>query len=207
MRTPLTTLNGTLEGFDDGLFTADELRATVHTELARLQHLAADLAAVSRAEEGRLQLDRRPGDLREIAAMVAKRMRPQFDNADIGLFFDAPEPLPAVIDHERMVQVITNLLTNALAYTPPGGRVEIVSSSTSRGQLVSVSDSGRGLDDSDRERIFERFYRTDPNDHSGGTGIGLTISRAIVRAHGGELTARSPGVGRGATFDVVLPPA
>ena len=205
MRTPLTTLNGTLEGFDDGLFTADELRSTVRTEVARLQHLAWDLAAVSRAEEGRLDLDRQPCDLREVVQTVVDAQRSRFDNARVGVTIDSPNDLPAVVDRERIVQVISNLLANALAYTPAGGRVDVTVSSTSSGLRVSVTDTGRGLQPADVERIFERFYRTDPNDHTGGTGIGLTISRAIARAHGGELTATSPGPGRGATFELVLP--
>jgi histidine kinase len=101
--------------------------------------------------------------------------------------------------------VISNLLGNALTYTPAGGRVDVTLASTSSGLRVSVTDTGRGLQPADVERIFERFYRTDPNDHTGGTGIGLTISRAIARAHGGDLTATSPGPGRGATFELVLP--
>jgi signal transduction histidine kinase len=205
MRTPLTTLNGTLEGFDDGLFTADELRTTVRTEVTRLEHLAGDLAAVSRAEEGRLDLDRQRCDLRELIQTVVDSLRPRFDSARVGLNLESPRHVPAVVDHERMVQVISNLLGNALAYTPAGGRVDIAVSALSSGLRVSVTDTGRGLQPDDVERIFERFYRTNPNDHTGGTGIGLTISRAIARAHGGDLTATSPGPGLGATFELVLP--
>ena len=103
-------MNGVLEGFDDGLFTAAELADAVRTEVARLHHLAGDLAAVSRAEEGRLQLDRQAGDLREVITSVAERLRPRFDTAGIGLTVEAPTALPATFDHERMVQVLTNLI-------------------------------------------------------------------------------------------------
>ena len=205
MRTPLTTLNGVLEGFGDGLFSADELATTVRNEVARLHHLAGDLAAVSRAEEGRLELDRQPGDLREVITSVAERLRPRFDSAGIGLAVEAPTALPALIDHERMVQVLTNLVGNALAYTPAGGRVTLAAAAARGEARIAVTDTGRGLLPQDLERIFERFYRTDPHDHSGGTGIGLTISRAIARAHGGRLTANSPGPGRGATFELIVP--
>jgi histidine kinase len=205
MRTPLTTIGGVLEGFDDGLFTSEELTSTVRTEVGRLQHLAGDLAAVSRAEEGRIQLDLADGDLREVVTSVVDRLRPQFLAAHVELSLQADDPLPMVFDHERMVQVVTNLLGNALAYTAAGGRVNVRAGISDGGVRIAVADNGRGLQPDDLERVFERFYRTDPDDHSGGTGIGLTISRAIVRAHGGELTASSAGPGAGATFEMVLP--
>ena len=204
MRTPLTTISGTLEGFDDGLFTQSELTETVRTEVGRLQHLAGDLAAVSRAEEGQLELDLRRADLSEAVASTVERLRPQFDEAGIQLTLDA-STLPASFDHARLVQVITNLLTNALAYTPTGGSVIVRSRASGAMALMSVSDTGRGLQPTELEHVFERFYRAERNDHSGGTGIGLTISRAIARAHGGDLTATSSGPGLGATFVLSVP--
>ena len=205
MRTPLSTINGYLEGFDDGLFTPDELTRTVRTEVARLSHLAGDLAAISRAEEGHLDLELRPVDLRDLVTTAVDRLRPQFHNAKIDLFVDAPDPLPALVDRERMTQVLTNLVGNALAYTPAGGRVDVHATSGPGVSRITVTDTGRGLLADDLERVFERFYRVDPHDHSGGTGIGLTISRAIVRAHGGDLVARSAGAGRGSSFEISLP--
>jgi len=205
MRTPLTTINGYLEGFDDGLFTSQELTDTIRTEVSRLHHLAGDLAAASRADEGRLELDLRPGDLAEVMHSVVDRLRPQFEAAKVELSLDASQPLPVVIDRERMVQVITNLLGNALVYTPAGGRVGLACALVQGGVRLSVADTGRGLQADDLERVFERFYRAEPHDHSGGTGIGLTISRAIVRAHGGTLTAQSAGRGHGSTFEILLP--
>jgi signal transduction histidine kinase len=205
MRTPLTTINGYLEGFDDGLFAPEELTATVRTEVGRLHHLVDDLAAVSRADEGRLELDLRPGDVAEVVHTVVERLAPRFGAASVGLSLAAPRPLPCMLDRERMVQVLTNLLANALAYTPSGGSVAVAAERAAGGLRISVADTGRGLRSDDLERVFERFYRAEPHDHSGGTGIGLTISRAIVRAHGGTLTARSAGEGRGSTFEIFLP--
>ncbi len=205
MRTPLTTISGTLEGYDDGLFTATELSSTVHVEVDRLHRLASDLASVSRAEEGRLDLDRHVSDLDEVVTTVVDRLRPRFVAADVTLTHQATGPLPARFDRERMVQVVSNLLTNALAYTPAGGSVEVRTSTTEAAVHVSVTDTGRGLERPDLERVFERFYRVHRDDHSGGTGIGLTISRAIVHAHGGELTATSAGHDRGTTFALTLP--
>jgi signal transduction histidine kinase len=122
----------------------------------------------------------------------------------VGLTLDTPEHLPATIDGERMIQTLTNIIGNALTYTPAGGNVTVTAENTDPIR-VTVSDTGRGLHPDDLERIFERFYRADRHDHSGGTGIGLTISRAIVRAHGGDLVAHSAGPGLGSTFEVLLP--
>ncbi|MEQ1702240.1 MAG: sensor histidine kinase, partial [Ilumatobacteraceae bacterium] len=97
------------------------------------------------------------------------------------------------------------VIGNALAYTAAPGRVTVTARATGGGMMAAVTDTGRGLRPDDLERVFERFYRADPHDHSGGTGIGLTVSRAIVRAHGGELIARSPGPGQGCTFEMTLP--
>ncbi len=205
MRTPLTTINGTLEGYDDGLFTAVELSSTVHLEVDRLHRLASDLASVSRAEEGRLELDLQGGDLGELVTTVVDRLGPRFVGADVDVTHQAMGQLSARFDRERMVQVVSNLLTNALAYTPPGGSVAVRTFTTDGALHVTVTDTGRGLAPPDLERVFERFYRVHHDDHSGGTGIGLTISRAIVHAHGGELTATSPGPDLGATFELTLP--
>lgn len=205
MRTPLTTISGYVEGFNDGLFSPQEMAATVTTEVTRLHQLARDLAAVSRAEEGQLSLHLEEDDLGVVISSVGERLRPQFDAAGVVLVLGVTPPLPAMIDRERMVQAVTNLLGNALAYTPAGGQVTVAATVDDTGCRVAVTDTGRGLRPEDLERVFERFYRADPHDHTGGTGIGLTISRAIISAHGGELTARSPGPGRGATFEFFLP--
>ena len=205
MRTPLTTINGYLEGFDDDLFTAQEMAATVRTEVTRLHHLAQDLASVSRAEEGQLPLDRTEVDFRDVVRTAATRLRPQFSAANVELVLDTPERLPAVVDSERMVQVLSNLIGNALAYTPAGGRVAVTTRTGPDGIVAEVTDTGRGLRPDDLERVFERFYRANPHDHSGGTGIGLTVSRAIARAHGGDLVARSGGLDEGSTFELTVP--
>lgn len=205
MRTPLTTISGYLEGFDDGLFTAPEMALTVRTEVTRLHHLAQDLASVSRSEEGQTALDLTRVDLCDLLHTVSTRVGPQFAAAGVELALVAPDRLLVVLDSERMIQVLSNVIGNALAYTPAGGRVTVVASADTTGIRISVTDTGRGLRPDDLERVFERFYRADPHDHSGGTGIGLTISRAVVRAHGGDLVARSPGPGRGSTFEVTLP--
>ena len=205
VRTPLTTIMGYVDGFDDGLFTKDEMVATVSDEIARIRRLAGDLAAVSRAEEGALLLDLRPEDLSDIIQTVTNRLRPQFDANSVVLSIDAPGPIDVEADRQRLTQALSNLLGNALAYTPGGGSVRVSVDVQTDFARVAITDTGRGLTADDIDRVFERFYRAEPRAHTAGTGIGLTIARAIARAHHGDLTAFSPGVGRGATFVLSLP--
>jgi len=115
-------------------------------------------------------------------------------------------------DPDRIGEVLANLLRNALRHTPPGGRVEIAATQTARGHVqISVTDTGQGIPPELLERIFERFYRVDParthTPNTVGSGIGLTITRGIVHAHGGQIYAHSQGPGHGARFIITLPPA
>lgn len=205
MRTPLTTITGYVDGFGDGLFDKDEMIAAVSAETARLRRLAADLAAVSRVEEGQLTLDPTNTDLSVIVRTVGDRLRPQFDAKPVTLIIDATSSVDVVVDLERLAQALTNLIGNALAYTPPSGTVRVSVEADAQIACVEVSDSGRGIAPEDLEHVFERFFRADPNGHAAGTGIGLTIARSIARAHGGDLTAASDGTDRGATFSLTLP--
>ena len=119
---------------------------------------------------------------------------------------DVGTRVPVHVDIDRITQVLTNLLGNALLATPTGGSVTLTALRTPLGAEVLVADTGVGLSDEDLERVFERFYRAPGQPRrSAGSGIGLTIARGIARAHGGDVTASSPGIGRGATFTLVLP--
>lgn len=207
LRTPLTTIDGYMEGLVDGVFEpTDEIFVAVSEEVSRLERLAADLSALSKAEEGALDLHLEPADLGEIAMRVAERLRPQYRDQDVALVVQPGPPLLVRIDPDRMTQVFTNLLGNAVAYTPVGGRVVVERGVEHGSAWVSVSDTGRGLDPADVARVFERFFRvpgvTKP---PGGSGIGLTIARSISRAHGGDVSAESPGPEKGSTFTVRVP--
>lgn len=204
MRTPLTTIRGYIEGLADGLFDAQVAAAILGDEVARLERLAADLAAVSRAEEGRLELAVSDTDLADVARAVADRLRPQFSAGGVNLTVEVASA-PVRGDPGRLTQAATNLVGNALAYTPAGGTVTLSTRTETDRVLLIVADTGVGLDGADLERVFERFYRARPEGRSGGTGIGLTIARAIARAHGGDLRAASPGPGRGSVFTLALP--
>lgn len=209
MRTPVTALDGYVEGLVDGVFTADpQTLQAMSEELHRLHRLAEDLSSLSRTEERRVELRTVDADLAAIAQAAARRLRPQFDDAGVVLTVRAEQSVPVRADVDRVGQVLTNLLGNALRATPRGGTVVLEVSREHGSALARVRDTGVGLDPQDRERVFERFYRaSDGLPRSGGSGVGLTIARGLARAHGGDLTAASPGRGHGATFTLTLPVA
>lgn len=205
LRTPLATIKGYTEGAIDGVFQADEeLLMSIGREATRLERLADDLHKLSRTEEGQIELEVEPGDLAELARRVAEHLRPQFQDQGVDLVIESTAPLPTEFDHDRMTQVFTNIIGNALTYTPSGGKV-LIGGRVSDGEAhLNVTDTGRGLTPEQTPMVFERFYRADRS-APGGTGIGLTIARDIVRRHGGDIRAASDGPGCGSTFTVVMP--
>ena len=209
LRTPLTVIDGYVEGMIDGVLpVTSERLGEVSDEVRRLRRLSDDLSALSRAEEGRLSLVVRPVDLASVVATAAGRLRPQAEDAGLELELDAPASVVVDADPDRLAQVVTNLVGNAIRATPPGGRVRVGVRAEGGHALLSVSDTGEGMAPADLERVFERFYRVPGrrgDGHEGGSGIGLTIARGIMRAHGGELIASSDGHGLGATFTARLP--
>ena len=207
MRTPLTALGGYVEGLIDGVFAPEpEILGAVSDELRRLGRLADDLSALSRAEEQRLDLHPADVDLAGLARLAAGRLAPQFADRQVTLAVPAAGPLPVRADPDRITQVLTNIMGNALAATPAEGAVTVQARAAGPRAEVSVTDTGAGLAAGDLQRVFERFYRTPGQPRrSSGSGIGLTIARNIARAHGGDVTASSPGPGRGATFILTLP--
>jgi histidine kinase len=214
MRTPLTGLSGYVEGLVDGVFPADEATLGAMTEdLRRLRRLADDLSALSRNEEGRLDLDPAPCDLADVVRRTCAQLEPRLSDAGLRLEVQASGPLPVVADEDRVSQVLTNLLSNAARATAqamagttgPTGQIRVVATASGPWASVAVSDTGIGLTARDLERIFERFYRVSGTPRGEGSGIGLTIARGLARAHGGDLVATSAGHGQGATFTFTLP--
>lgn len=207
LRTPLATIQGYMEGLSDGVFEPNpEIFDKTAREARRLAHLAADLSTLSRAEEGGLRLRRDPVDLARVVDDVAAGFRPLFFDDGVELVVETPAGVVVPGDVDRLTQVVVNLLGNALEHTDPGGRVTVTVRREEARAVVEISDDGEGIPAEELERIFERFHRVDP-DRPGGTGIGLTVARSIVRLHGGSITASSPGLGSGATFTVELPVA
>ncbi len=205
LRTPVATLKGYLEGLLDGVFDPDEeILAASIVEATRLERLAADLSTLSRVEEGRFDLQLESCDLRDLVNHVTGRLASQFADNGVTLIIDELPPLKTMVDRDRIIQILTNIVGNALAYTRPGGSVRISATATTNQRLVTVSDTGRGLTSEQLELIFERFYRADRS-ATGGSGIGVTIARTLARRHGGDVTASSAGIGQGAEFIISLP--
>ena len=208
MRTPLTTIEGYVEGMLDHVFDPDEeVLTALGEEAARLRRLASDLAELSRSEERAIELHLEVIDLAEVVSACASRLRPQFDGKHVSLtIHPAPEPARASVDRDRITQVLTNLLGNALTYTPAGGHVEVTTRRAGDTVSVTIEDAGVGISVDDLPFIFDRFYRVrGPDRPAGGSGIGLTIARGLAHAHQGEIAAASAGPGRGSTFTLSLP--
>lgn len=209
LRTPITTLTGYLEGLLDGVVeSSPETWAKLHTESLRLRRLVDDLQELSRAEARQIPLHVARTSPESILSAAQARIAPHYTEKGLDLRIVSPSGLPDVAaDPDRAVQVLTNLLTNALRYTPAPGRIE-VSVMREGGMLAfHVHDSGMGIAQDDLTRVFERFYRVDKarTRTLGGSGIGLTISKALVEAMHGTMRAESAGLGKGSTFTFTLP--
>lgn len=209
LRTPLATIHAYLEGLADGVVEPrPETWQLLRGETSRLGRLSEDISRVSRAEEHQLDLrleHARPQQLLETAAHAAA---PNFADKGVELRVEPDHGAPELaVDRDRIAEVLANLLENALRHTAAGGSVTLCATREEDAALLTVSDSGDGLDPNELERIFERFYRTDSarSRDRGGSGIGLTISRALVEAHGGELWAESSGPGTGTRLVCRLP--
>ena len=209
LRTPVSTIAGYLDAIEEGV---EELTPTtlemLRGEASRLTRLAADLAAVTRAESGTMPLALEataPGDLVTGAADAA---RPRFNAKGVALTVNLDDdPRVIAADRDRFGQVLGNLLENALRHTPAGGEVEVRVRNTRDSVRIAVIDSGEGIENEHLAHVFERFYRVDTarDRGHGGSGVGLAIVRALVVAHGGGVSVDSYGAGSGTTFTVEVP--
>jgi histidine kinase len=206
LRSPLTSIDGYVEGLLDGVFEADAaVLASIQEETSRLRRLAGDLTTVARAEEGALGYEWERVDLTAVASNVVGRLRPQFDASSVTLVMSRPPGALSVRgDAARLDQAITNLVGNALGHTPKGGTVTVAVDRDGSHVRLRVIDDGEGIAPAEVDRIFERFYRGAGTARSG-SGLGLTIVRAIITAHDGEVVAESAGHGAGTTFTVRVP--
>lgn len=211
LRTPLTSLGGLIEmlllGADRGdIATTQRALRSAHREIERLTRLVNDLLTLSRLD-ARPTLDRRPCDLAALVAEIGEQTR--FLAGERTVICQPSGPLPMMGDPDRLKQVFLNLTSNAVAFTPSTGRIELRATQRAGWACVEVADNGFGIDPADLPRLFERFYRGDKSrarrrDAGGGSGLGLAIAQAIVAAHGGTIGARSTP-GQGTTFTVKLP--
>lgn len=212
LRTPLTAIKGSMEGLMDGILPASqETYQEIHAEADRISRLVDDLQELSRVESHAYQLDIRSIDVTSLVQTVTKRLSQQAESKHISVKIDLPSHLPQILaDEDRAIQVLTNLTANALQYTPEGGSV--VTSVQRVGDEVefTVKDTGSGIPTEHLPHIFDRFYRVDKSrsrQAGGGSGIGLTIARALVEAQGGRIWVESAGEGQGSTFYFTLPVA
>ncbi len=208
LRTPLTGIEGYLEGMMDGLFPKnDETIAQMFQEVRRLRRLVDDLQALSKVEAGQIPLHLSEFDLIPLVERIVGQLQPQAVAQTIEITTDTPKQLVVYADPDRTAQVALNLLGNAIRYTPEGGSIRLQVTTGPRMAEIIVQDTGIGIPGEALPYVFERFYRVDPSRarQSGGSGIGLTISRHLAWAMGGELTAYSAGLGQGSTFCFRVP--
>ena len=209
LRTPLATIEGYAEGLLDGVVAPEPATwALLHDEAGRLRRLVSELQELSRAEARQLSLHLKPCAPAELVGQALRRIAPQSAEKGVALAAELPASLPAVqADADRIIQVLINLLGNALRYTPAGGTVRVRAEQRQDAVAFHVSDTGTGIAAEHLPHLFERFYRVDKarSRAIGGSGIGLTIARAVVEAHDGQIWAASAGPGQGATLSFTLP--
>lgn len=210
LRTPLTSLQGYVEGLQDGLFPGDEETwAIMGSELRRLKSLVSDLQDLSRVEGGSVKL--RPVDfpIMPLVEQVRSQLQPKFISKAITFETKATDRNISIFaDRDRASQILINFLGNAIRHTPEGGTIT-VQAAYGEGDTVNISviDTGEGIPEDAIPYVFERFYRVDPSRSrlSGGSGIGLSISRQLARLMDGDVAAESDGPGMGSTFTLNLP--
>lgn len=209
IRTPVAVLEAYMEAVEDGVQQLDQQTiATLRDQTRRLTRFSVDVNALSVAERGTISIDARwvsPADL--VNTAVAAFM-PRYHMKSVTLQARSDDHLPDIwVDPERMAQVLSNLLDNALRHTGPGGHVTVTARAAGDDIAITVSDTGDGVPAEHLDRLFDRFYRADAarDRQHGGAGIGLSIAKALVEAHDGRIEAHSDGQGAGTTFTVSLP--
>jgi signal transduction histidine kinase len=211
LRTPLTSIQGYAQALIDGTAADPESRnhaaETIYQEARRMDKIAKTLLDLSKFQAGEIKLQIQPVD---VVDLVRERM--DFYHKQIrdgGLSIELQTSHESIIlnaDHERLIQVIDNLLSNAIAYTNVGGKISIECSRSESEVRIAISDTGVGIPQEDIPRIFERFYRSDKSRQGLGTGLGLSIVKEIVNAHDGDIVVESI-VGVGTKFTINLPSA
>jgi two-component system sensor histidine kinase BaeS len=193
LRTPLTVMQGTLEGILDGVYPADDAHlAPVLEETRVLARLIDDLRTLSLSEVGVLRLHREQTDLGRLMEEVVGGHRAAADEAGVGISVSTAGLSPIEIDPARIRQVVGNLVANALRFTPRGGTVTVTAGRDAKEGWVTVRDTGPGIEADALPHVFDRFYRS-PD--SAGSGLGLSIARNLVAAHGGSISVASPPAG------------
>jgi len=211
LRTPLTSIKAYVEMLIDGEAADGESQREfyniIYEETDRLNRLIDNLLNISRVEVGTVVVKRTPTRLKRLIEDSANVVESQAAKKQLQLDIDLPDRLPAVeVDKDMMNVVLVNLLGNAVKYTPENGRVSVSSASTAEEIVVHVSDTGIGIAQEDLQRVFDKFYRCNGNGHDEvpGSGLGLYITRQIMRLHGGDVTVSSR-LGEGTQFSIIIP--
>jgi signal transduction histidine kinase len=210
LRTPITALQANIYAILDDAYpmTKTEI-AGLYDQIRMLSRLVKDLHELSQAESGLLPMDRKPTDFSETLAELIAPFRSVAENKEVKLEIDIPPRLPLVLaDEERINEVMHNLLSNALRYTPPDGTISIRVRGVGECLRVEVHDTGEGIPAEHLPNVFERFYRVDygRSRQRGGMGLGLAIAKAIIEAHKGSISVQSSGIpGEGTTFTFEIP--
>lgn len=207
LRTPLTSLRGYLEALADGYFTLDaETIGEMEQEIGRLSRLVDSVHTLSRIESGVARLTIAPTELSSVLKRIVSQHQPLAQAKQIRLTHrDSPPRLAVQADEDALIQILVNLLTNAIRYTLAGGEIEVVISAEAEHATIQIIDNGIGISADVLPHIFKRFYRADPARSPDGTGVGLTIARELAWAMNGDLTASSSGLNQGSCFELTLP--
>lgn len=206
LRTPLATLQSHLEAMIDGIWKFDKDRLQgIYEEILRMNRMIKDLERLAKYENEKLVLQITQFDIYVLMQQIITNFEPEFDNKGIRVELVGEETIIGA-DRDKLSQVVINLFSNALKFSPPGGLVNVKVFNTAKVAGFRITDNGAGIAPEDLPYIFERFYRADKsrNRMTGGTGIGLTIAKAIVEAHGGEISVNSK-LEKFTEFEVTLP--
>ena len=208
-RTPLAGIKAMVEtltgGAMDDKVAAKDFLTRIDSEVDRLTQLVEELTELSRIETGKAELKKEPIDLNKLVEEVIAQLSPQAERQQLSISREFATNLPSVLaDKGRVRQVITNLVHNAIKFTPAGGRITITSRALEGSVVVHIADTGIGIPEEDLPRVFERFYKGDKARAGGGTGMGLAIAKHVIQAHGGTIWVRSEE-GKGSTFAFSLP--
>jgi signal transduction histidine kinase len=212
LKTPLTSIQGFAQAILDGTVDTDTSREQaaqiIYAESGRMHRMVLDLLDLARLDSGTADITMSPVNMPALLNAIAEKFSPQLQRAGVNIEVNISPDLPTVLaDGDRMAQVFTNLVDNALKFTPHGGLISLRASVENNEMLISVTDTGAGIPEEAQAHIFGRFYQADPSRKGGeqhGTGLGLAIAHEIVQAHGGRISVRSR-LGEGATFEVALP--
>lgn len=207
LKTPLTSIQGYSQAIMDGA-AKDPVGAAriIYDESGRLNRMVIELTDLARLQSGQFSFQMKSIDLAALNRAVGERLALMAERKGVRLHVETAATPAVMADGDRLAQVLTNLIGNAINHTPSGGQVWLRTAPATGGVNISVQDTGAGIPPAELERIFERFYQVDASrGPKRGTGLGLAIAREIVTAHGGKISATSDGVGKGSTFTVWLP--